>query len=107
MKVLSFEGLELYHRLASEQFNNADEIGSINERINDIDLEIDTIGTNIKPSDWNQTDPQAVDFIKNKPVILTSEDVSAQIRAEAGSGGSGGNVEISTITNAEIDAICV
>lgn len=102
MKVLSYEGLQLYHQLASEQFNNADEIGSINERIDDIDLEIDTINTNIKPSDWNQTNSTAIDFIKNKPTILTSADVSAQIQAEVGD-----NISISTITNAEIDAICV
>ena len=102
MKVLSYEGLQLYHQLASEQFNNADEIGSINERIDDIDLEIDTINTNIKPSDWNQTNSTAIDFIKNKPTILTSADVSAQIQAEVGDA-----IDISTITNAEIDAICI
>lgn len=102
MKVLSYEGLQLYHQLASEQFNNADEIGSINERIDDIDLEIDTLNTNIKPSDWNQTNSTAIDFIKNKPTILTSADVSAQIQAEASDA-----IGISTITNSEIDAICV
>lgn len=102
MKVLSYEGLQLYHQLASEQFSNADAIGSINDRINNIDSEIDTLNTNIKPSDWNQTNSAAVDFIKNKPTILTSADVSAQIKAEVGD-----NIEISTITNAEIDAICV
>ena len=102
MKVLSYEGLKLYHQLASEHFNNSDEIGSINTRINGIDSEIDTIKTNIKPSDWNQTNSAAVDFIKNKPTILTSADVSAQIQAEVG-----GAINISTITNSEIDAICV
>ena len=102
MKVLSYEGLQLYHQLASEQFNNADEIGSINERIDTIDSEIDTLNTNIKPSDWNQTNSTAIDFIKNKPTILTSADVSAQIKAEVGD-----NIDISTIINAEIDAICV
>lgn len=102
MKVLSYEGLQLYHQLASEKFNNADEIGSINERIDNIDSEIDTINTNIKPSDWNQTNSTAIDFIKNKPTILTSADVSAQIQAEVGDA-----IDISAITNSEIDTICV
>ena len=102
MKVLSYEGLQLYHQLASEQFNNADEVGSIKEKINDMDSEIDTLNEKIKPSDWNQTNPIATDFIKNKPTILTSADVSAQIQAEVG-----GAINISTITNSEIDAICV
>ena len=106
MKVLSYEGLQLYHQLASEQFSNAAAIGSINERIDDIDSEIITIdseintidseigtlnseiGTlksNVKQSDWNQTDENAIDFIKNKPTNFT----------------------VDAITNSEIDAICV
>ena len=102
MKVLTYEGLELYHQLASEQFDNNDDIAAINNRIETIDSEIDTINTNIKPSDWNQTNSTAIDFIKNKPTILTSADVSAQIQAEVGDA-----IDISTITNSEIDAICV
>lgn len=105
MKVLSYEGLQLYHQLASEQFNNADEIGSINDRIDtinseidtidsqietidsdikDIDSEIGTLKSNVKQSDWNQTDENAIDFIKNKPTNFT----------------------VDAITNSEIDAIC-
>ena len=102
MKVLSYEGLQLYHQLASEQFDNNDDIAAINNRIETIDSEIDTINVNIKPSDWNQTNSTAIDFIKNKPTILTSADVSAQIQAEVGDA-----IDISTITNSEIDAICV
>lgn len=108
MKVLSYEGLQLYHQLASDQFNKADEIGSINERIDDIDLEIDDIDTeigtlksNVKQSNWIQADEGAIDFILNKPTILTSADVSAQIQAEVGD-----VIGVSAITNAEIDEIC-
>lgn len=102
MKVLSYEGLQLYHQLASDQFNKADEIGSINERIDDIDTEIGTLKSNVKQSNWIQTDEGAIDFILNKPTILTSADVSAQIQAEVGD-----VIGVSAITNAEIDAICV
>lgn len=102
MKVLTYEGLERYHELASQKFDKTDDIAAINNRIETIDSEIDTINVNIKPSDWNQTNSAAVDFIKNKPTILTSADVSAQIKAEVGD-----NIDISAITNSEIDAICV
>lgn len=92
MKVLSYEGLQLYHELASEQFDKKDEFASITAKfeeidsdIKDIDSEIGTLKSNVKQSDWNQTDENAIDFIKNKPI----------------------NFAIDTITNSEIDAICV
>lgn len=36
--------------------------------------------------DWNQTDPAKADYIKNKPIILTEEDVVGLIEENTASG---------------------
>ena len=47
--------------------------------------------------DWNQTDETKVNFIKNKPTILTEEDVMDLIEQNGGSGGgTPSNVYIGT-----------
>lgn len=40
-------------------------------------------------SDWNQSDATKADFIKNKPTVLTEDDVLALIGGQGGSGGDG------------------
>ena len=45
MKVLSIEGLRLYHDLASQQFNKEDDFAAINNKFETIDSEIDNINT--------------------------------------------------------------
>ena len=43
--------------------------------------------------DWNQTDETKADFIKNKPTILTEDDVIDLISENGGTtGGDGGNI---------------
>ena len=44
--------------------------------------------------DWNQTDETKADFIKNKPTILTEEDVVELIGVNGGTGSTGGGMSI-------------
>ena len=56
-------------------------------------------------SDWNQTDERKADFIKNKPTILTAQDVKNLIdENSAGSGGETSSNGASFIVNVEVAA---
>ena len=44
------------------------------------------VGTPAAQSDWNQTDDLMADYIKNKPIILTEEDVIKLIEENGGTG---------------------
>lgn len=41
-------------------------------------------------ADWNQTDETKADYIKNKPTILTEEDIREMVGSAGGSGSTGG-----------------
>ena len=49
--------------------------------------------------DWNQTDENKADYIKNKPTVLTEDDVIDLISENGGTGGGGGNIEIDQTFN--------
>lgn len=49
-----------------------------------------TTTTPMATPDWNQTDETKADYIKNKPTILTEDDVVNLIGENGGGGGSGG-----------------
>ena len=46
-----------------------------------------TIATPMPRPDWNQNDKTKADFIKNKPDILTEEDVVKIVKENGGGGG--------------------
>lgn len=67
-----------------------------------------TVGTTMKRSDFNQTDPKKSDYIKNNPIPLITEDAEGKtVKVENGvfvfadmpSGGGG-----DSYSRAEIDA---
>ena len=117
MKVLNYKGLELYDSLIKGELAKKEEViiglqGNITDLQNDItDLESETKTlkdnvTTLQEHDvrprWSQTDDNAADFIIDKPTILTAADVSAQIKNEVGE-----SIDITAITNEQIDALFV
>ena len=69
-----------------------------------------TTATGVAVPDWNQTDPNKVDYIKNKPAIPSSPKMAAVVMAAANWTGSGilwsQAVTISGITaNSVIDLV--
>lgn len=58
-----------------ELSNDMDEIK--NEVVETIQADIAEIDKKIVQSDWNQADDTAIDYIKNKPVIPSDEDIAA------------------------------
>lgn len=117
MKVLDYEGLQLYDSLIKGELAQKEEvITGLQGNITDLESETNTLKDNVttlqdnvttlqehdvRPR-WTQTDSTAADFIIDKPTILTADDVSTLIKNEVGE-----SIDITAITNEQIDALFV
>ena len=79
-----------WNDLTDKPFGDDDDIKTLDEKYIP-----DTIArvSDIPQADWNQTDETQNDYIKNKPDILTEEDVIKLIEDNGGGGGSGSTPE--------------
>jgi hypothetical protein len=64
------------HKLTQDQYNRIVEDGTIDE--NALYLTPDEM-TDVPQSDWGQDDPNAIDYIKNKPTADDALDVLAMV----------------------------
>jgi hypothetical protein len=58
-----------------------------------------TTTTPMAVPDWNQTDETKADYIKNKPTVLTEDDVIDLISENGGTSGGGGNIIVDQTFN--------
>ena len=68
---------------------------------------IGNITATLNPSpDWNQADETKADYIKNKPTILTEDEIVALIAASGGVTGGGGDVGDNVLRVFFDDGVC-
>lgn len=77
-KFLDLEGVKAIWSKIGEDYPNNDTFINV---INAID-EVKANKEDLVQSDWNQTDESKIDFIKNKPLETTSEEIIELLIAE-------------------------